>query len=177
MRKPYGQLFLLGLWLGTTVFGGATQAYGVIRQAVTERAWLTGEEVDGIYSLATFLPGPSFLNMWGAAAARVAGFPGAVLAQVGLMLPSFLLVCGLPLLARIPFLGARAGGALNGATWATVGLLLAAGVDGLRDRRGWVKMALFCVLLWLGVHPLLLMAVAVAAGAAVPTPVSAKGEA
>lgn len=163
------QLFCFGLWMGTTVFGGIATAYPVMRAKSEELDWLSGEEVDGLYAVAVFLPGPSFLNLWGAIAVRVAGMPGAVAAQVGLLLPSFLLVWSLPLLARIPFIGARTGGILQGTVWATAGLLVSAGVEGLIKLKTmqlrYAAAVLFGLLL-LGVHPLALLVLSIAAGVA-----------
>lgn len=167
MLKRFGQLFALGLWMGSTVFGGVTAAYPVIRAKAGEYGWLSAEEVDGLYAVAIFAPGPSFLNLWGAVAARVAGLPGALAAQAGLMLPSVLLVAALPLLARIDWVGARTDGALQGTVWATAGLLLATGVEGLRRLNPpplrWAAAGLLALLL-LGLHPLLLMGLSVSVG-------------
>lgn len=168
-RKLHWQLFTLGLWLGTTVFGGGGQAYPIIRRAMEERDWLTGEEVDGLYALSAVLPGPTFLNLWGAASARVGGLTGAAAGQIGLMLPSFVLVCALPLLARIEFIQSRTEQILLGTIWATVGLLLAAAVQGLRFLKdGWSRWTAGggMALLLLGLHPLLLVAGSVMLGIA-----------
>jgi len=158
------RLFTTGLHLGTTVFGGVTQAYPIIRSI----GWIPAEEVDELYAISLFLPGPSFLNLWGAVSSRVAGLPGAIAGQVGLILPSFVLVLALPLLARVPWVAARAHGAMAGAAWATAGLLLATGVEGFRKLkrplyRGLTGGAL--ALLLLRVHPLLVLAGSMALGA------------
>ncbi|MFZ5824339.1 MAG: chromate transporter [Bacillota bacterium] len=160
MMRKYWPLFTLGLWLGSTVFGGVNAAYPIIRQKAEELGWMTGEEVDGAYALSVFLPGPSFLNLWGAVSVRVGGLPGAVIAQVGLLLPAFALVICLPLLAHIPWVGARTDGAMLGAVYATAGLLIATGMEGLkRWKETWHKSLGLAMLLliFLGVHPLLLL--------------------
>ncbi|MFZ5815275.1 MAG: chromate transporter [Bacillota bacterium] len=168
MRK-YWQLFALGLWFGSTIFGGVSPFYVAIRRKAQELEWLTGEEVDGLYALSVFLPGPSFLNLWGAVCARVGGLPGAFIGQVGLLLPTSLLVLLLPMLARIPWVGERTDGALLGAVYGTAGLLIAAGLEGLRKwRAAWPRLLGLAMLLLiiLGVHPLLLLVGGAAAGAA-----------
>lgn len=169
MHNRIWQLFTFGLWMGTTVFGGAAAAYPLIRAKSEERGWLGGEDVDALYAVAVFLPGPSFLNLWGAVAARVAGMGGALIAQVGLLLPAFLLVWALPLLSRLEFVASRTEGILQATLWATAGLLLGTGVEGLvklNERRLRCGAGALLGLLLLGAHPLLLMAVSVAAGVA-----------
>ncbi len=167
MLKRIWQLFTFGLWMGSTIFGGISAAYPVIRAKAEESGWLAGEEVDGLYAVSVFVPGPSFLNLWGAVAVRVAGMPGAIAAQVGLLLPAFLLVWSLPVLGRISFIAVRAGGIMQGTVWATAGLLLAAGAEGLlklkNNPQRYVAAVLFALLL-LGIHPLALLGLSVAAG-------------
>lgn len=168
MMRKYWQLFTMGLWLGATVFGGVNAAYPIIRQKAEQLGWMTGEEVDGTYALSVFLPGPSFLNLWGVVSIRVGGLIGAAIAQVGLLLPAFTLVMGLPLLAHIPWVGARADGAMLGAVYATAGLLIATGLEGLkRWKQTWhgsLGLAML-LLIFLGVHPLLLLLGGMAVGA------------
>lgn len=168
MLRTYWELVKLGLWLGTTVFGGVNQAYPVIRQKAVELGWMEAEEIDGTYALAVFLPGPSFLNLWGAVAMRTAGFMGAVIAQVALLLPAFTLVFLIPLAGQIPAVAARADGAMLGAVYATAGLLIAAGIESIQKwKQNWHKLigAIMLVLIVLGVHPLLLLLGAALAGA------------
>lgn len=160
MIRKYWQLFSLGLWLGATVFGGVNAAYPIIRQKAAELDWMTGEEVDASYALSVFLPGPSFLNLWGAVSVRVGGLLGAAIAQVGLLMPAFTLVMLLPLLAHIPWVGARADGAMLGAVYGTAGLLIATGLEGLKKwKQTWHKNLGLAMLLliFLGVHPLVLL--------------------
>lgn len=168
MRHKYWQLFTLGLWLGSTVFGGVNVAYPIIRQKAVERGWMTEEEVDGAYALSVFLPGASFLNLWGVVSMRVGGLFGAFIAQVGLILPGFTLVLLLPLLGLIPWIGARTDGVTVGATYGTAGLLLATGIDGLKRWKrqwDWALGLTMLLLLLLGLHPLLLLLGGAMAGA------------
>lgn len=162
------QIAKLGLLLGATIFGGVTAAYPVIRERVVEFGELGPEDVDGIYALCVFLPGPSFLNLWGAISARVGGLPGAFVGSVALLLPAFLLVLLLPMAAAIPPIGARTAGAFNGAVWATAGLLIATGIEGVRKLRSAFHKWLAAVVLpaaFLGMHPTLLLMAVIGCGA------------
>jgi chromate transport protein ChrA len=156
MLSRYIQILRIGLRLGSSVFGGISVAYPVIRQEAPKAFGLSESEVDGLYALAYLLPGPSFLNLWGAVCMRVAGIPGAVLGEIALLLPSLLLVFVLPLLGRITWLAARSSGILAGAAWSTVGLMIASGIDFLRRLKGWdlAVAAALLVILALGLHPL-----------------------
>lgn len=159
----------MGLFLGATVFGGVAAAYPVVRERAATLGEISGEEVDGLYALSVFLPGPSFLNLWGAVCARVGGLTGAFVGQVALLTPAFLIVMLLPLLGQIGFIAARANGALYGAIWGTAGLLLAAGIDGVRKQKGGIQRIVIgggLAALMAGAHPVLLMLLVVGIGAA-----------
>lgn len=166
LRKTW-QLFILGFWLGASIFGGVTAAYPIIRKKMADLGWLSPVETDAFYATAVFLPGPSFLNLWGAVAMRVGGWPGAIAGQVGLLSPSLLLVCLLPLTVQIAAIATHVDSILRGTVWATAGMLLATGFEGLHRlsaRLRWLSMAALGLLL-MGVHPLLLLLLAAGAGA------------
>lgn len=169
MIKRTWQLFALGLWLGATIFGGLNSAYPVIRSKAQEMGWMTGEDVDALYATAVFLPGPSFLNTWGAVGMRTAGWPGAVAGEVGLILPSFVLVCTLPLLKHVPVIATHLDGIARGTVWATGGLLLAAGLQGIKGLKGplvkWLVVPAL-VLLFLGTSALVVLGLAIVFGVA-----------
>lgn len=167
MRRLW-RIARMGFYLGATVFGGVAAAYPLVRERAAELGDLTPEEVDGLYALAVLLPGPSFLNLWGAVSARAGGWAGAAVGQVSLLLPAFLLVLVLPLSTRIPWVGAHASGALHGAIWATGGLLLATAIEGLRKKRSvkeLLAVAGLLAALLVGVHPVLLLVVVLGYGA------------
>jgi len=155
----------MGLWLGATIFGGVAAAYPRVRQHSAELGNLAPEEVDGLYALAVVMPGPSFLNLWGAVSARVGGLAGALVGEVALLTPAFLLVLALPLVAQVPWIGAHTAGAVSGATYATAGLLLATGLEGLRKDKGLLLTGLTLAALFAGVHPVLLLILVLGWGA------------
>lgn len=157
MRNRYFKLITHGLMLGASVFGGVSIAYPAIRKLAPSSFGLNEAEVDGLYAFAYILPGPSFLNLWGAVCMRVAGLPGALLGEAALLLPSTLIVLLLPQLGRIGWLAAHSGGIGAGAAWATVGLTLATGLEGLRKlklRKDLLAALLLLVLGALGFHTL-----------------------
>jgi chromate transport protein ChrA len=158
----------LGFWLGATVFGGVAAAYPRVRERAAELGDITGEEVDGLYALAVLLPGPSFLNLVGAVSGRAGGMIGALVGQVALLLPGFVLVMLLPMLLRISYFSTHSNGALNGAIWSTAGLLLATGIDQVRKLKSHMqRAAVFLVLaaLLLGAHPTVMLVLVIGGGA------------
>jgi chromate transport protein ChrA len=162
MQNRYWQILRTGFQLGSTIFGGITVAYPAIRRMAPIGFGLAEAEVDGLYAFAYILPGPSFLNLWGAVCMRVAGLPGAILGEAALLLPSTLLVLLLPQLGRFAWVAAHSGGMGAGAAWATVGLTLAAGLDGLRKMKvgmDRVVVALLFGLGALGLHSLVALAI------------------
>ncbi|HLO04204.1 MAG TPA: chromate transporter [Symbiobacteriaceae bacterium] len=162
MQNRYLKIIGHGLTLGASVFGGVSVAYPAIRRLAPSSFDLNESEVDGLYAFAYILPGPSFLNLWGAVCMRVAGLPGAILGEVALLLPSTLIVLLLPQLGRIGWLAAHSGGMGAGAAWATVGLTLAAGLDGIRkmkQRKDLLAAAILLVLGALGIHSMACLAV------------------
>ncbi|MGE5674300.1 MAG: chromate transporter [Mycobacterium leprae] len=166
MRR-FIQIVGMSLWLGSTVFGGVSVAYPQIRTWAEEVGGLSSEKVAGLYALAVFLPGPSFLNLWGEVAGEVGGPVGAVVGEIALLLPAFVLTLLLPLVARLPYFGTHVAGAMQGGIWATVGLMAATGVDSLRKVKGasdWFFMAAGLGLMLLGLHPLLVMVLLMLAG-------------
>jgi chromate transport protein ChrA len=168
MLKRLQRIAQLGLYMGATVFGGVSVGYPIIRERAPELGEISGEEVDGLYTLAVFLPGPSFLTLWGAVAARAAGMLGALVAMTSLLLPAFLLVLLLPLTTKIGYVASHIEGALQGATWGTAGLLAATGVEQLMKQRSGTHRAILLLglgALFLGMHPLLLMVLVLAWGA------------
>lgn len=117
------RLFLLFLKFGAVVFGSGYVLLAFIRaDLVVGLGWLTGEQLADAVSIGQFTPGPVFT------AATfigyiVAGVPGALLATLGIFLPSFFFVAALnPLIPRLrgsPWAGA----ALDGVNVAALGLM------------------------------------------------------
>ena len=85
-------LFLTFLKIGAVSFGGG---YGMI-PLVTEEAisnfGLTSEQVMNFIAVAESTPGPIAINMATFIGASKAGFLGALLATIGVVLPSFVII-------------------------------------------------------------------------------------
>ncbi len=116
-------LFLLFLKYGALVFGSGYVLLAFLRgDLVVRLGWLTSEQLADAISIGQVTPGPVFTTAT-FAGYLVAGLPGALLATLGIFLPSFILVAALnpliPRLRRSPWAGA----ALDGLNVAAVGLM------------------------------------------------------
>ena len=63
------------------------------RIAVEDNKWLTDEEVIDCIAVSQSLPGIVAINMATYIGRKMAGFPGALCATVGVGLPSFVIIC------------------------------------------------------------------------------------
>jgi chromate transporter len=121
--EDLSRLFFLFLKFGSVVFGSGYVLLAFIRaDLVTRLGWLTNEELVDAVAIGQFTPGPVFTTAT-FIGYLVAGFTGALLATIGIFLPSFLLVAVLnpliPKIRRSPWLGA----ALDGLNVASVALM------------------------------------------------------
>ena len=101
------QIFWAFLQIGLFSIGGGYAAMPLIEaQAVDRYAWITAEEFSTLVTIAEMTPGPIAVNAATFVGTRVAGFLGAVVATMGCILPSCLIVS---LLAIVVSLIASAG--------------------------------------------------------------------
>lgn len=89
----YWKLFLSFLQIGLLSVGGGYAAMPLIQaQVVTENSWLTMAEFVDLVTIAEMTPGPIAINAATFVGIRVAGFGGAVIATLGCIFPSLILV-------------------------------------------------------------------------------------
>ena len=85
-------LFLSFLEVGAFSFGGGYGMVSLIRDLVTERGWLTANEFLDFVAVAESTPGPLAVNMATIVGATQAGFSGALVATIGCIFPSLIIV-------------------------------------------------------------------------------------
>lgn len=130
---PLRRLLWVWLGLGLQSFGGGTATLFLIRRAVVEQQrWLTPEEFTRDWALCFMAPGINLLCLTILVGRRVAGMVGAVVALIGLLLPSVMITLAMTAVyAQLQQLDVvRA--ALRGLVPATVGLGLLLAVDMVR---------------------------------------------
>ena len=96
-------LELFGAFFEIALFsiGGGYAAMPLIRsQVVQAHGWMTMSEFADLLTIAEMTPGPIQLNAATFAGMRVAGFPGALCASLGVVTPSLVLVSLLAYLYR-----------------------------------------------------------------------------
>lgn len=86
----YLELFFSFLMVGFTSFGGLSMI-PLISDEMLSHGWMTAAEVADIVAIAEMTPGPLGLNCATFAGARTAGMAGALIASVGVLVPSLTL--------------------------------------------------------------------------------------
>jgi chromate transporter len=88
----YLQLFLTFLKVGAFAFGGGYAMLSLIGDSVLAYGWMTEEELLNFAGVETVIPGPIAVNMATFIGYDQGGFLGALLATVGVVLPSFIII-------------------------------------------------------------------------------------
>jgi chromate transporter len=89
----YLQLFLSFFKIGLFSFGGGYAAVPLIQSEMVEaKHWLEMSEYANVITIAGTMPGSIALNSATFVGQKVAGFSGAVVATIGCILPSFIIV-------------------------------------------------------------------------------------
>ena len=86
------ELFLAFLKIGAFTFGGGYAMIAMIQAEAERHGWLTQEELVDFVALSESTPGPLAVNMATFAGMRTGGVLGAVIATLGIVLPSFIII-------------------------------------------------------------------------------------
>lgn len=89
----YIKLFISFLQIGLFSIGGGYAAMPLIQQQIVEvNNWLTMTEFTDLITIAEMTPGPIAINSATFVGTRIAGLGGALIATLGCVLPSFIIV-------------------------------------------------------------------------------------
>ena len=92
-RNILPELFLTFFKIGLFTFGGGYAMIPIIENICVERKqWITHEDMMQVTVIAESTPGPIAINCATYVGYKKRGFPGAVAATLGVVLPSFLLI-------------------------------------------------------------------------------------
>lgn len=91
--KTIFSLFFTFLKIGTFTFGGGYAMISILeRDLVENKKWLTEDEMTTVIAIAESTPGPIAINSATYVGAKLAGFLGALLASIAVMLPSIIII-------------------------------------------------------------------------------------
>lgn len=88
----YLQLFFTFFKIGCFSFGGAYGAIPLIRDSVLSNAWLDDENLSYMIGVSESTPGPIMLNLATYVGLSQAGIPGAIISNLAVVLPSFIII-------------------------------------------------------------------------------------
>ena len=129
----YLELFLTFLQVGAVSFGGGYGMISLIREKVLMHGWLTEEELLNIIAVSESTPGPIAVNMATFVGSTQGGVLGSLLATLGVVLPSFLIILLIAALVRnfLKYKGVQA--ILKGVRPCVIGLILATAITMLMN--------------------------------------------
>lgn len=92
------QLFLSFLKIGAFTFGGGYAMIGIIEnEVVSEKKWISHDDMMDITVVAESTPGPLAINTATFVGYRVGGLFGSLLATAGIVIPSLVIICAIAL--------------------------------------------------------------------------------
>ena len=124
----YFKLFLTFFEIGLFTFGGGYAMISLIREKALEFGWLTEEELLNMIAVSESTPGPIAVNMATFVGSAQGGFLGSLMATLGVVLPSFIIILLISALIRnfLKYRGVQA--FLGGVRPCVVALILATAV-------------------------------------------------
>ncbi len=121
-------LFLTFLKIGAVSFGGGYAMIPLIREEVIAFNWLTEEEFINFIAIAESTPGPIAVNMATFIGSTQAGILGSIVATLGVILPSFIIILLIVALFRNLLKLAGVKWALSGIKPVVAGLIIGTAV-------------------------------------------------
>ena len=124
----YAELFAGFLKVGFFSFGGAYSAIPLIRDVVLSYGWLTDEALGTMIAISESTPGPIMVNLATYVGSNQAGFWGAVVATLAVVLPSFFIILLVTALLKSALKNKYVQAVLSGLKPCVIGFVLATGV-------------------------------------------------
>ena len=124
----YLDLFLGFLKVGCFAFGGAYGAIPLIRDVVLSYGWLSDETLTYMIAVSESTPGPIMVNLATYIGSNQAGFIGAVVATLAVVLPSFLIILLVTALLKTVLKNKYVQAILRGLKPCVIGIVLATGI-------------------------------------------------
>ena len=116
------------LKVGCFAFGGAYGAIPLIRDVVLSYGWLSDDMLTYMIAVSESTPGPIMVNLATYVGSSQAGFWGALLATLAVVLPSFLIILLVTAIMKTAIRNKYVQAVLRGLKPCVVGIVLATGV-------------------------------------------------
>lgn len=124
-RPSLLKLFLITLRVGFFTFGGGMVMFAMLKREFSDKqGWLTNEEMIDLLAIAQSLPGVIAVNSSLLMGYRLAGTLGALIALMGSVIPSFVVLAFVAVFYDTFISNPYFAGALRGVQGAVVGLLV-----------------------------------------------------
>ena len=128
------ELFFSFARIGAFTFGGGYAMLSLLEhECVEKKQWLTADEMAEVTVIAESTPGPIAINCATYTGLKQAGMKGALIATLGMVLPSFLVLLLISAFLRNVMTVPLVAKALKGIRAAVVLLILRAGINMLRN--------------------------------------------
>ena len=124
----YLELLLGFLKVGCFAFGGAYGAIPLIREVVLSYGWLSDEMLTYMIGISESTPGPIMVNLATYIGSSQAGFPGAMIATLSVITPSFLIILLVTAVLKNTLKNPYVQAILQGMKPCIVGIILATGL-------------------------------------------------
>ncbi len=121
----YLKLFLSFLMIGGLSFGGGYGMISIVRDTVLSNHWLTESEFLNMIAVAESTPGPIAVNMATFVGSTQGGILGSLLATLGVILPSFIIILIIAALLKNLMKYASVNAVLSGVRPCVVAMILA----------------------------------------------------
>jgi len=121
-------LFFGFLKVGCFAFGGAYGAIPIIRDVVMSYGWLNDEMLTYMIAVSESTPGPIMVNLATYIGSSQAGFLGASIATLAVVLPSFLIILLVTALLKTALKNKYVQAILRGLKPCVIGIVLATGI-------------------------------------------------
>lgn len=122
------ELFVGFLKVGCFSFGGAYGAIPLIRDVVLSGGWLSEDMLSYMIAVSESTPGPIMVNLATYVGSQQAGFFGAAIATLAVVLPSFVIILLITALLKTALKNRYVQAVLRGMKPCVVGIVLATGL-------------------------------------------------
>ena len=129
----YLTLFLEFLKIGLFTFGGGYAMIPLIKEAVLKHNWLSEAQFLNMIGVSEVTPGPIAINMATYVGSTQAGFLGALLCSVGVVLPAFIIMLLISILLKKYMKNKYVQSALGGIKFVAVALIMSSALTIFAD--------------------------------------------